>query len=165
MADPQIEKLLDSTGRAILLLLQEDARISYAEVGRRVSLSTPAVIERIGKMEACGLITGCHAHIDERMLGYSVEAVVMLTTQPRYYDAVQRIVSQSVEIDSCDHVTGPTSFIMKLKAHSIDHLELITGRFAAVGTTETALVLSSLDTSGVTRRRIVADTISDDDTG
>ena len=95
---PNIEKLLDTTGRQILHLLYTDARLSYAEIGRRVHLSTPAVIERIEKLEAAGVIRGYTAQVDPAILGYTVTAIVTLTTTPAHYPLVAQIVEAALEI-------------------------------------------------------------------
>lgn len=152
----QHHKLLDTTGRHILRLLAEDARMSYAEIARRVHLSTPAVIERITRMEETGIITGFVAAVDHRLLGYTVTAIVTLKTEPVHYPLVQRIVSSSLQVEQCDHVTGAASFVMRVSASSIAHLEEFIRQFAPIGSTDTAIVMSSLDTSDLTRKRIDA---------
>lgn len=154
--DSAIEKLLDDTGRKILRLLCADARISYAEIGRTVHLSTPAVIERIEKMEAAGLIVGYHAQLNPALLGYNVSAIVTLTTEPSHYDAVREIVRESVEIETCEHVTGDASFKMRVSTTSIEHLERVIRKFTHLGTTDTVLVLSSFESGGTTLNRLHA---------
>jgi Lrp/AsnC family leucine-responsive transcriptional regulator len=130
--------------------------MSYAEISRRVHLSTPAVIERIEKMEEAGIITGYRASINPAALGYTISAQVTLTTDPVHYPTVRRIVSDSVEIESCDHVTGSAAFVMRVSAGSVEQLERVIGQFAAIGSTQTAIIMSSLDTSGTTLTRINA---------
>src|SRR3954447_13901174 len=73
---PEAEKLLDMVGWRILAELQEDGRVPFAELGRRVGLSTPAVIERVRRLEEAGIITGYHAAIDPTRIGLGLQALV-----------------------------------------------------------------------------------------
>ncbi|HTU85043.1 MAG TPA: AsnC family transcriptional regulator, partial [Solirubrobacteraceae bacterium] len=66
------EVALDETDRGIIGALASDGRISFAELGRRVSLSPPAVAERVRRLEQTGVITGYRAEIDPRALGYAL---------------------------------------------------------------------------------------------
>jgi len=63
-------RLIDETDRRIIGELLDDGRLSFAELGRRVSLSPPAVAERVGRLERDGVITGYRAEVDPRALGY-----------------------------------------------------------------------------------------------
>jgi Lrp/AsnC family leucine-responsive transcriptional regulator len=149
-------KLLDTTGLHILRLLYQNARLSYAEIGRRVHLSTPAVIDRIEKMEEAEIITGYHAQISPTSLGYTVAAIITVTTEPVHYPTIRQIVQDTVEIETCDHVTGAASFIMRVSAPSLEQLEQVIAKFSNIATTDTAMVLSSLDTSDAVSGRIEA---------
>jgi Lrp/AsnC family transcriptional regulator, leucine-responsive regulatory protein len=68
--------VLDATDRQIIAELAQDGRISFAELGRRVSLSSPAATERVRRLEQIGVITGYRAEIDPRALGYALTAIV-----------------------------------------------------------------------------------------
>ena len=74
--------LIDHTNRRLLAELQDDARLSIAELGRRVGLSSPAVAERIQRLEQLGVIRGYHADIDPRALGLALGAVVRIRPAP-----------------------------------------------------------------------------------
>jgi Lrp/AsnC family leucine-responsive transcriptional regulator len=69
LADLKIPHKPDATDWQLLALLQADARLSFSELGRRVNLSTPAVAERVRKLEDAGIIRGYHAEIDASLLG------------------------------------------------------------------------------------------------
>src|SRR5687767_12409318 len=76
---PAIERengLLDDTNRLLLAELQENARLSLAELGRRVGLSSPAVAERLQRLERAGVITGYRAMVDPRALGFTLNVVI-----------------------------------------------------------------------------------------
>ena len=66
------ERVLDETSWRILEILQTDARISWAELGRRVNLSSPAVVERVQRLEAAGIIQGYGVRVNTAKLGYPV---------------------------------------------------------------------------------------------
>src|SRR4051794_32907589 len=70
---------IDDTDRTILMLLAENARLSYSELARRVHLSPPALIERVRKLERAGVIRGYYADIDPRKLGHEIEVFVHLS--------------------------------------------------------------------------------------
>src|SRR5436309_4239134 len=76
----EIEKLLDATGWQLLQELQQNARLSYSELGQRVGLSSPAVAERIRRMEDAGIISGYHAEINRARIGYPITAIIRMST-------------------------------------------------------------------------------------
>lgn len=67
-------QLIDETNRRIIEELQAEARLSMAELGRRVSLSPPAVAERVQRLERAGVINGYHAAVDPKAIGYPLAA-------------------------------------------------------------------------------------------
>lgn len=138
-----LEKLLDSTGRKILSALQANARLSFSALGRQVGLSQPAVAERVKHLEAEGLITGYHAHVDAAKLGLPILAFVRLVTPPEKYPRFLKLVVAWPEVLECHHLSGDDSFILKVAVSSTTHLEELIGRFTPFGPTKTAIVLSS----------------------
>src|SRR3954467_6155716 len=82
--------LLDATNRRLLAELQRDARLSLAELGRRGGLSSPAVAERLGRLERDGVIRGYRADIDPRALGYALSVVIRIRPAPRQIGAGAR---------------------------------------------------------------------------
>ncbi len=137
------EKLLDSVGWAILCELQNDARMPYAEIGRRVGLSAPAVMERVRRLEEAGIITGYHAHVDVTRLGRPLVAVLRLRFPHGDYGDVREIAIACPEVLSCDHVTGDDCFLIKVAVASTQALENLIAKFGRYGQTTTSLVLSS----------------------
>ena len=141
--DFNIEKLLDLTGRKILKELQENARCPLSEIGRRVGLTTPAVTERVRRMEEAGLITGYRAEVDLLKLGYPLLVFIKLYTAPQWYSKVLELIHAAPEVLECHHMTGEESFILKITVTSTAHLEDFIGRFSLYGKTSTSVVLSS----------------------
>lgn len=144
--------LLDDTAWTLLTALQTDARLSYAELGRRANLSAPAVAERVKRLEEAGVIVGYRAIVNPQTLGYGLKALIDLTTPPQQYPKVLAQLEAMPEIRSCHHVTGAGSFRMEAIARSMAHLEQIIERLSQFGQTETAIVLSTpLSKSGIER--------------
>ena len=88
---PSENGVLDALNLRLLAELQADARISQAELGRRVGLSAPAVAERLTRLERDGTITGYRAEVDPRALGYTLGAVLRMRPAPRQIPAVAEI--------------------------------------------------------------------------
>src|SRR4030042_4992706 len=78
------DKLLDATGWQILRELEANARLSFAELGRRVGLSLPAVAERVRKMEDAGIITGYRAQVDPARVGLPIRAFVRIRLEREF---------------------------------------------------------------------------------
>lgn len=141
--DAKNKALLDPTGIQLLQLLQEDARLSFSEMGKRVGLSTSAVIERIKRLEAAGLIGGYRAEIDAAKLGYPLTVFIRLHTSPERYPRVLALVDALPEVLECYHVTGEEAFIMKAVLTSVTHLEELIRKLSPFGKTSTSVVLSA----------------------
>ena len=137
------EKLLDDIGSAILRELQENARVSFVELGRRVGLTSPAVIERVRRMEDCGIITGYRAEVDPSKIGQPITAFVRLSVGTDVLARINSLMKDWPEIVECHRVTGGDSFIMKIVVSSVEHLESLIDRLTPFGTTSTSVVLSS----------------------
>jgi len=135
---------MDETDWHILRELQIDARLSYAELGRRVGLSSPAVQERVRKMEDYGIITGYCVEIDLAKAGYPLLAYVRVGNLPTTDGKRVRELSEMMpEVMECHHITGQDCFLIKIAATSIPHLESVVSRFSDFTHTVTTIVLSS----------------------
>ena len=135
--------LLDATNRRLLAELQADARLSLAELGRRVGLSSPAVAERLGRLERDGVIRGYHAEVDPRALGYALSAVIRIRPAPRQIAEVARRAQETPEVVACDRITGDDCFVLHAHVRDVDHLEEVIDRFTLFGQTTTSIVQSS----------------------
>lgn len=146
-----IEKLLDETGWHILQALQENARLSFSELGQRVGLSSPAVAERVRRMEDAGIIKGYHAEINTARVGYPITAIIRMNTPGERCTRFTPFAQEMSEVLECYRVTGSDSLVMKVMASSVEHLEAIIDRLSAHGELTTSIVLST----PVTKRLIV----------
>lgn len=137
------EKLMDETSWQILAHLQEDARMSFAELGRRVGLSAPAVMERVRKLEDAGIIKGYRAELDLRKLGFGIQAVTHIDLPSRDEERFARYVQTLPEVLQCHHILGDHGFMMHLAVQSVEHLERIIQLLGNFGNTSTTIILSS----------------------
>ena len=137
------ERPLDATDWRILEELQADARLSYNELGRRVSLSPPAVAERVRRLEEAGVIAGYRLDLDPKALGLPVMAIVRLRPMPGQLQRVVELVRETPTVSECHRVTGEDCFIMKLHLASIADLDQALDRFLVHATTTTSIVQSS----------------------
>jgi Lrp/AsnC family transcriptional regulator, leucine-responsive regulatory protein len=135
--------ILDDTNLRLLAELQADARLTLAELGRRVGLSSPAVAERIGRLERDGVIRGYHADIDPRALGYSLSVVIRIRPAARQIAVVARQAQETPEVVECNRITGDDCFVMRAHVRDVDHLEEVIDRFTLFGQTTTSIVQSS----------------------
>ena len=139
-----IESEMDETGRRILAALQQDGRLPFSELGRRVGLSAPAVAERVRRMEEAGLIMGWRALVDRRRLGWSMTAFMRVSCPGENYQAVRRLALDLPEVIDCHHVTGEDCFFIKLAVGSVEHLERMIDRFRDIGRTVSSVALSTI---------------------
>jgi|SRR5579859_3429830 len=138
-----IERSLDETGWQILDALQQQARLSYSELGQRVGLSAPAVSERVHRMEEAGVITGYHAAINLAKLELPVMAIIRMALGAGQSSAhATKAISELSEVLECYRLTGSDTFIMKVVASSVEHLEALIDRLVAYGPLTTSIVLS-----------------------
>jgi Lrp/AsnC family transcriptional regulator, leucine-responsive regulatory protein len=115
---------MDAVDRAILDALRANARATYAELARAVGLSAPAVHERVGKLEAQGVITGYHAAVAPESLGYSMSALVgVFLTDTANPDEVAEQLETLSAVEDCWFVAGEESFVVKLRVPDISGLE------------------------------------------
>lgn len=135
--------MIDDIGRKIVNELQIDARISYAELGRRVGLTTPAVIERVRKLEDSGIVTGYRAEIDPSKVGLPITAFIRMSISGVDYSHIIEVAEESDEVLECHRGTGGDSFIMKVAVSSVEHLQEVIDRLTPYGITTTTIVLSS----------------------
>ena len=134
---------LDATNRRLIEALQQDARLSLAELGRRVGLTAPAVGERLTRLEEAGVIRGYHADVDPRALGFELSVVLRVRPAARMIAKVAELALETPEVTECHRVTGEDCFVMRLHVRDVMHLEELIDRFVLYGQTTTSIVQSS----------------------
>jgi len=142
-ADPE----LDDTDLQILGLLQDDCRTPLARIGEAVGLSAPAVLERIKKLEAAGVILGYRALLDARRLGLDITAFIgVIISHPDRIADFERKVAALDDVLECHHVTGGYTLLLKAKTANTSSLERLISEIRSlpgVARTETMVVLST----------------------
>jgi Lrp/AsnC family leucine-responsive transcriptional regulator len=133
----------DATDLELLQELEVDARLSLAELGRRVGLSPPSVADRLERLEEAGVVLGYHAEIDPRALGYELAVVLRIRPAPRELKKVAELAQRTPEVVECHRITGDDCYLMKAHVRDVDHMEEVIDRFAIYGQTTTSIVQSS----------------------
>src|ERR1051326_1847018 len=106
--------LLDETGRKLLSALQENARSSFAELGRRIGLSPAATAERLRRLEDAGVVKGYRVEIDRESIGLPIPAIVRLSCDGAMYRPFLKSVHSLDNVIECHHVAGGDAFILKV---------------------------------------------------
>ena len=132
--------ILDAIDHRILAELSADARVSFAELGRRANLSSPAVTERVKRLEQAGVITGYRAEVDPRALGYQLTAIVRVKPAVRQLTKIAELAADIPQIEECLRITGEDCFYIKLHLASIEELPELLDRFLLYGETTTSIV-------------------------
>src|SRR5436305_3960436 len=135
--------LLDEIGRNLLSALQEDARLSYAELARRIGLSPAATAERLRRLEEVGIITGYRVEIDREALGLPILAIVRMSCDGAKYRPFLKAVKAMEGVLECHHVAGGDAFIMKVVAASVTELGELVEKLLDFGVPTTSIVFSS----------------------
>lgn len=143
MSEKAPSHLLDTIGWKIVIELQQDARLPFAELGRRVGLSTPAVAERVRRLEEAGIIAGYHAEVDHARLGYPLLAFVSVRVVGEALALFPRKAAARPEVLEVHRVTGAESFIIKVAVADHAHLERVLDSLMPYVATTTSMVLSS----------------------
>ena len=133
----------DQTDRRIIGELSAEGRLSFAELGRRVNLSPPAVAERVQRLERSGVIAGYRAEIDPAALGYPLTAIVRVKPAPGQLRRIPELAAEIAQVGECHRITGEDCFYVKLHLRSIDELGDLLDRFLAYGETTTSIVNAS----------------------
>jgi len=133
---------LDAHDNRILAELQADARITLAELGRRVHLSQPAVAERVRKLEGAGVITGYRATVNLAALGYSIRALVRVGRTE--YDRVVRLVEAQPEVVNAWNVTGEDSWLLEIAVTDVAHLDQVLTQLCLLAETSTSIILKTV---------------------
>ncbi|NMM63726.1 Lrp/AsnC family transcriptional regulator [Clostridium sp. P21] len=135
---------MDITDYKIIEILLEDGRISMKELAQKVSLSAPAVTERIKRLEDANIISGYKAIINYEKLGKNINVLINLDMKVQNTKKFMEFISTEHSIVECHHVTGPYCKILKARLASIVELEKLVEKIQRFGNTETFIILSSV---------------------
>ena len=142
-------RMIDEIDSAILGLLQDNARISQAEVARVVGLAPSAVLERIRKLESRCVIKGYAALVDPRELDQPMLAFIAVRSeQAPGDDSVAHALAKCPEVLELHHVAGDDCYLLKVRARDAEHIGQLLrhrfGRIPGVRSTRTTIVLETV---------------------
>ena len=137
------ENGLDDANLRLLAELQQDARLSFAELGRRVGLSSPAVAERVARLEETGVIKAYRAEIDPRAVGFTLGVVIRIRPAPRELHKVAELAQRTPEVVECHRITGEDCFFIKAYVRDVEHLEEVIDQFVIYGQTTSSIMQTS----------------------
>lgn len=146
-------RMIDETDLQILELLQKDGRIRNAEIARRLDMAASAILERIRKLEARGLIRGYEARIDPGQVGCGLLAFIFVRSDelPGEESMGQRL-TEVPEVLEVHHIAGEDCYLAKVRCRGTDELgELLKetfGRIEGVRSTRTVIALGTLKETG-----------------
>ena len=133
---------VDSLNWKILKCLQQNARMSNAEIGRRVGVSSPAVGERIKKMEDAEIIEGYTTFVSPFEVGYQLKALITLRAFMGMLKPFLEKVKTYDEVVNCYRITGNENIVMEVVLKNQKHLETFIDQLISYGETKTQIVLS-----------------------
>lgn len=136
-------KEIDTTNTRILEELQRDPRLTMSELGRRVGMSSPAVTERVRRLEEAGIIQGYRLELNPAALGLPIAAYIRIRPNSGQIPRIAELARQIPEVVECHRVTGEDCFILKVYIPAIDQLDCLLDSFLLYGSTTTTIVQSS----------------------
>ena len=132
---------MDRFDRKILAALHENARVSFAELARRVNLSAPAVADRVAKLEQTGVITGYRAQIDPGRVGLPISCLIELTVKHLEYYLVIEQIRNTPEVIECASITGTSGLMIKVAVDTMASLQALIARLMQFGDTKTSIII------------------------
>jgi Lrp/AsnC family leucine-responsive transcriptional regulator len=136
-------ELLDDVNRRLLAHLQQDPRLTMSALGRLVGMSSPAVTERVQRLERAGVIRGYRLDVDPAALGLPVTAWVRVRPGPRQLTKIADLAAGLPNVSECHRITGEDCFLIKLHAATIESLTETLDKILLYGQTVTSIVHSS----------------------
>lgn len=134
--------MMDDIDRKILALLGANARATLKQIASHVSLTSPAVAERIRRMEQSGLIQGYTVRLDPQYLHKSIRALVSISVSPQDRPAFKTLLADQGAIQRCFQVTGTYSHMVEVLCPDIPALERLLSKLQKMGQTNTQIILS-----------------------
>ena len=135
--------LCDETDLKLLGILQANPRMTMSELARRVDMSSPAVTERVARLEEDGVIATYRLELNPAALGYPLIAFVRVRPLPGQLAKIADLAKQVPQVVECHRITGEDCFILKIYLTDVSSLDRILDRFLAHGQTTTSIVQSS----------------------
>jgi Lrp/AsnC family transcriptional regulator, leucine-responsive regulatory protein len=134
---------LDDIDARILTALWENARLSNAELARRVGLSAPSIAERVRRLEDRGVITGYGVRVNPVKLGHALTVMIRARPLPGEMRNMIEAIRDTPEIVRCDRVSGDDCFVAIAHVRDVRQMEAVIDRIVPYGATNSAIVQSA----------------------
>lgn len=134
---------MDMTDHKIIEILQEDGRISMKDLGKIVGLTSPAVSERVKRLEESGIIEGYKAIISPDALGRIIKAFIHVSLENNMYKKFIDEAKKDPRIVECHHITGDDCSVLKVIVKDMYELEEVIDSIKEIGSTKTSVILST----------------------
>ncbi len=144
--------MIDALNEKILICLQENARQSNAEIGRKIGISSPAVSERIKKMQDLGIINGFTTMVSSYDMGYQLKAIITLRAFMGKLKPFLVKVTTMEEVVNCYRITGNENIVMEVTLRNQKHLEEFIDGIISYGESKTQIVLSQVVKNNVIKK-------------
>src|ERR1041384_5149535 len=141
--------MIDDIDAKLLALMQENAKISNAEMARRVDMAPSGVLERVRKLEERGIIKGYIPQLNSKALGYGLLAFIFVKTDEMAGEHVTALrIAQIPEVQEVHHIAGEDCYIVKVRAPDTEALGRLLrekiGGIPAIKSTRTTIVLETV---------------------
>lgn len=134
---------MDITDHRIIDILQKDGRISMKDLGKIVGLTSPAVSERVKRLEEAGIIEGYKAIVNPDALGRVIKAFIHISLPSNKYDDFIDEARNDPRIVECHHITGDDCSLLKVIVKDMYELESVIDTIKKIGSTKTSVILST----------------------
>jgi len=145
--------MIDEIDRKVLSMLQKNARITNAQIGRELKLAPSGIHERIKKLEQRGIITGYHACVDAKKLGYCVTAFIFVRTDDRVGSlSSANQLAKIPEAEEVHHIAGEDCYLVKLRCAGNEELGRLLrekmGAISSIRSSRTSIVMETVKEGG-----------------
>lgn len=138
-----LEEKLDATDVKIIEILQESGRVSMKDLGQSVSLTSPAVSERVKRLEEAGIISGYKAVVNPDAIGKHIKAFIHVSLPEQNYTVFLSAVGKDKRVVECHHITGDDCTLVKVIVENMGELESVIDEIKKFGKTKTSVILST----------------------
>ena len=138
-----VSQEIDTVNKRILEELQREPRLTMSELGRRIGMSSPAITERVRRLEETGVIRGYRLELNPVALGLPITAYVRIRPNVGQLPRIAELAQQIPEIVECHRVTGEDCFVLKVHIPAIDQLDRLLDSFLLYGSTTTTIIQST----------------------
>ncbi|PLT28594.1 Lrp/AsnC family transcriptional regulator [Peribacillus deserti] len=135
---------IDEIDKHILRCLVANSRLSIRELSKQVNLSAPSVAERVRRLEEEGVIEGYTAKLNYSTLGYSIRAIIQVTTRHGMCEEFRRLMRIHPNAEWCYRMAGPADYIVMLTVQKLEEIEKVIDEISGLAQTTTHIVLSKV---------------------